>query len=47
VDFYDVGKPMFGELTLSPEAGYGTFDPPEWDERLGALLGARPLKNAK
>jgi hypothetical protein len=36
--FYDVGKPMFGELTLHPEAGFGICDPPEWDERLGALL---------
>jgi hypothetical protein len=47
VDFYDVGKPIFGELTLHPEAGFGIFDPPEWDERLGALLREgrkRPVK---
>lgn len=35
IDFYDVGRPVFGEITLYPEAGLGTFDPPEWDERLG------------
>jgi hypothetical protein len=34
VDFYAVGKPMFGELTLSPEAGIGIFDPPEGDARI-------------
>ena len=38
IDLYDVGKPVFGELTLHPESGTGQFDPPEWDERLGALF---------
>ena len=38
VDLYDLGKPVFGELTLHPEAGIGQFAPPQWDERLGSLL---------
>jgi hypothetical protein len=38
VDLYDLGRPVFGELTLTPEAGFGQFEPPEWDERLGRLL---------
>jgi len=38
VDLYDVGRPIFGELTLYPEAGLGKFEPPEWDERLFRLL---------
>lgn len=38
VDFYDVGGPVFGEITYHPEAGHGHFDPAEWDLRLGALL---------
>lgn len=37
VDLYDVGRPKFGELTLLPHAGFGDYDPPEWDARLGAL----------
>jgi len=35
VDLYEIGRPMFGELTLRPEAGLGKFAPPEWDLRLG------------
>ena len=35
VDFYDVGKPVFGELTLHPASGLVRFDPPEWDEIFG------------
>lgn len=38
VDLYDIGRPIFGELTLSPEAGHGKFSPPEWDLRLGQLM---------
>jgi hypothetical protein len=38
VDLYDVGRPIFGELTLSPEAGYGRFHPPEYDLILGKLM---------
>lgn len=37
VDLYDCGKPVFGELTLTPESGLGLFDPPEWDYRIGAF----------
>lgn len=39
VDFYLVdGRIYFGELTFFPMSGFGRFDPPEWDEQLGALL---------
>jgi hypothetical protein len=38
VDMYDLGRPIFGELTLHPEAGLGHFSPSEWDERLFAML---------
>lgn len=41
VDLYDIGRPVFGELTLHPEAGNGKFDPPEWDARLFKLLRSR------
>jgi hypothetical protein len=34
VDLYDIGRPIFGEITLHPEAGNGVFDPPEWGRRL-------------
>ena len=37
VDLYDIGRPVFGELTLHPNAGRMQFDPPDWDERLGRL----------
>lgn len=38
VDLYDVGKPVFGELTMCPEAGLGHFDPVYWDLALGEWL---------
>ena len=38
VDLYDVGRPIFGELTLHPEAGLGRFDPPEYDAIVGKLM---------
>jgi|SRR5690625_764181 len=39
VDFYYVkGKVYFGELTFFPRSGFGTFDPPEWNEKIGDLL---------
>ena len=38
VDLYDVGRPIFGELTLSPVAGIGKFEPPEYDAILGRLM---------
>lgn len=39
VDFYDVdGSIYFGELTFSPNAGFGKFIADGWDEKLGKLL---------
>lgn len=38
VDLYDIGRPVVGELTLTPAAGLGKFDPPEWDYKFGELL---------
>jgi Trans-aconitate methyltransferase len=38
VDLYDVGRPIFGELTLHPKAGLGTFEPPEYDLIVGKLM---------
>jgi TupA-like ATPgrasp/Nucleotide-diphospho-sugar transferase len=38
VDLYDVGRPIFGELTLHPWAGLWRFDPPEYDVVLGKLI---------
>jgi Tfp pilus assembly protein PilF len=37
VDLYDLGRPVFGELTLTPGAGYGRIEPSECDQKLGAL----------
>lgn len=38
VDLYAVpGRVVFGELTAYPEAGRGTFEPPEYDRILGEL----------
>jgi hypothetical protein len=37
VDFYDVSGPVFGELTLHPEAGLGKFDPDKMDYWVGML----------
>jgi hypothetical protein len=36
VDLYDVGRPIFCKLTLTPKASIGPFEPPE-DEWLGSL----------
>ena len=39
VDLYNVhGKPIFGEMTFYPGAGYAKFMPQEWDRKLGDLL---------
>ena len=35
VDLYDAGKPVFGELTLHPQAGLTHFEPPDWDVIFG------------
>lgn len=38
VDFYEVdGRPVVGELTFTPTAGYNPLDPPEADLALGRL----------
>jgi len=38
VDLYEVdGQPLFGELTLYPDAGYAYLNPPAFDRRLGEL----------
>lgn len=36
-DFYDVGRPLFGEVTFYPGSGSDRFDPIEWDARFGDL----------
>ena len=39
VDFYDIkGKIYFGELTFFPGSGFMTFDPKEWNRKLGDLI---------
>ena len=38
VDFYDIGRPIFGEITLHPSSGFRKFDPPEYDYKLGQLM---------
>lgn len=39
VDFYEVDCKIFiGELTLYDGSGMEAFDPPEWDEKIGAWL---------
>lgn len=39
VDLYNVnGKIYFGELTFYPASGLGTFNPQEWDWKLGDML---------
>jgi hypothetical protein len=36
VDFYEFkDQPIFGEITLHPEAGLGRFHPEDWDQKLG------------
>ncbi|HVI90125.1 MAG TPA: ATP-grasp fold amidoligase family protein [Dongiaceae bacterium] len=38
VDLYAVdGRPLFGELTFFPDAGYAYLNPPAFDRRLGEL----------
>ena len=48
VDLYDInGVVYFGELTFFHWSGLMPFDPPEWDERLGALIDLTSLKKDK
>jgi hypothetical protein len=45
VDLYDVGdRIVFGEMTVYPNAGRGEFDPPEFDEKLGAFWSTAPKR---
>lgn len=39
VDLYEInGQVYFGELTFSPNAGFGRFEPSEWNRILGDLI---------
>lgn len=39
VDFYEIdGKLYFGELTFYPGSGFESFDPVEWDRKMGELI---------
>lgn len=39
IDFYEVNsKIYFGELTFFDSAGFGKFDPEEWDYKIGEML---------
>ena len=44
VDFYRLndGTVKFGEMTFTPANGYGQWDPPEMDLKLGGLFAVRP-----
>lgn len=45
VDFYEIdGKIYFGELTLYPAAGLGSFVPSEWDEKIGEWIDLSLVK---
>lgn len=47
VDFYYVkGNIYFGELTFFPKSGFGSFEPPEWNKKMGDLLEL-PERNKK
>jgi hypothetical protein len=46
VDLYVIGnKIYFGELTFYPEAGYGLFEPPEWNKIFGDWLNLPARKS--
>jgi hypothetical protein len=39
VDFFYIrNRIIFGEMTFFPDAGFGAFDPPEWDAIVGSYL---------
>lgn len=39
VDFFYIrNQVVFGEMTFFPDAGFGSFDPPEWDAIIGSYL---------
>lgn len=48
VDLYNVASTiLFGELTFTPESGFGTFHPAEWDYNLGTYLHLPNNKKTK
>jgi TupA-like ATPgrasp len=48
VDLYALGERIVvGELTHYPEAGNKSFDPPEWDARLGLLWPRQEAKETR
>lgn len=43
VDFYEInGHLYFGEMTFTPNSGFGHFNPDEWDYKLGKLWSVVP-----
>lgn len=47
-DFYNIGgKIYFGELTFYPGAGYGKFEPEEWDYKLGSYLDLSKISTSR
>ena len=39
VDFYEVNQQLyFGEITFYPCSGFGSFRPPEWNEKIGDMI---------
>ena len=47
IDFYDInGKIYFGEITFFDSAGFGKFEPNEWDKKIGDMLKL-PMKEEK
>jgi hypothetical protein len=39
VDFFYIhDRIIFGEMTFFPDAGFGAFNPPEWDATIGSYL---------
>lgn len=39
IDFYEINeKTYFGEITLYPASGFESFEPKEWDKKLGEWL---------
>lgn len=45
VDFYNInGEIYFGELTFCDSSGFGKFNPPEWDEKLGSYWDQKIIR---
>lgn len=39
VDFFEIKNKLYmGEMTFTPMGGFGEFQPPEWDYKMGCLL---------